>query len=332
MRTDIVYPPKLRHGSHLRVIAPSRSGAILSGETIARATARLTEVGFTVSFGAHWQENDSDYLAASIDARLEDLHSAFADPTVDGILTAIGGHNANQLLQHIDYNLIRKNPKIFCGFSDITTLCNAIFAKTGMATYYGPHFSSWGMQQGLDYTVQAVQDGLLSDKSYDVTPSDTWSDDPWFIDQVHRTFESNTDGNIVLRPGTGEGVLVGGHLSTFLRLSGTPYWPGLTDSIVCIEQSAPFNFRLFDAELQALIQHAEFSKVRGLLIGRFQKDCHVSASQLQLAISSKPELHHIPVLANVNIGHTTPITVLPIGGKCRIDTTTQYSPIVITNH
>ena len=99
-------------------------------------------------------EADPDYMCASRDARVEDLNEAFRDENVKAILTVIGGFNSNQLLDYIDYEAIKNNPKIFCGFSDITALSNAIYAKTGVVTYSGPHYSSFGMLKGFEYSLE----------------------------------------------------------------------------------------------------------------------------------------------------------------------------------
>ncbi len=141
-------PPCLKSGSHIRVIAPSFSMEILSQDTIQYALDRFQQMGFTVSFGKHAFEMNQ-FRSSSIQSRLEDLHEAFADPSVHGIVAAIGGMNANQLLDYIDWDIIKKNPKVFCGYSDITILLNAITVKTGLITYYGPAFSTFG-QKKLD--------------------------------------------------------------------------------------------------------------------------------------------------------------------------------------
>ncbi|MCJ7436116.1 MAG: LD-carboxypeptidase [Anaerolineales bacterium] len=85
--------------------------------------------------------------SSPITSRVADIHAAFADPKVKGILTAIGGYNSNQLLRYLDYDLIRANPQILCVFSDITALGTAIYARTGMISYSGPHFSTFGMER-----------------------------------------------------------------------------------------------------------------------------------------------------------------------------------------
>ena len=149
-----IVPAKLNVGDEVRIIAPSRSFNLLSQETIDIATNRLEELGLKVSFGKNIRnEIDKNYCCASIEDRIEDLHDAFRDKNVKAILTVIGGYNVNQILDYIDYDLIKNNPKIICGFSDITALLNAITAKTGLVTYYGPHYSSFGMKKGFEYTL-----------------------------------------------------------------------------------------------------------------------------------------------------------------------------------
>ena len=148
-----IIPEKLKIGDEIRVIAPSRSMCILSDETIQNAKERIEKLGFIVTFGKNVLHTiGEDYNCASIEDRIEDLHAAFKDQNVKAILSVIGGFNVNQILDYIDYDLIKQNPKIICGFSDITALTNSIYAKTGLVTYSGPHFSSFGMKKGFDYT------------------------------------------------------------------------------------------------------------------------------------------------------------------------------------
>ena len=116
MQRAILKPKPLAPGSHVRVIAPSGSLALISAETRVVANRRFAEMGLTLSFGAHVEEID-EFDSTTVEHRISDLHAAFADPTVDGILTVIGGHNSNQLLPHIDWDLIAANPRVFCGYS-----------------------------------------------------------------------------------------------------------------------------------------------------------------------------------------------------------------------
>ena len=117
-------PAKLKKGDEVRVIAPSRSMVILGEDCKKIATERLEALGLKVTFGKYVMEADSDYLCTSVEHRVEDLNEAFKDKNVKAILTVIGGFNSNQMLDYIDYEAIKENPKIFCGFSDITALSN----------------------------------------------------------------------------------------------------------------------------------------------------------------------------------------------------------------
>ncbi|HEX5564736.1 MAG TPA: LD-carboxypeptidase, partial [Sporosarcina sp.] len=138
----MIIPEKLKRGDEIRIIAPSRSASILSEEGVHAAKGRLENLGFVVSFGKHVFDKDLQ-SSTSIQQRVDDLHEAFADKSVNGILTVIGGFNSNELLPYIDYELIKENPKVFCGYSDITAIGTAISTQTGMVTYSGPHFSSF---------------------------------------------------------------------------------------------------------------------------------------------------------------------------------------------
>lgn len=150
-----IIPNKLKKGDEIRVIAPSRSMTILREDCIKIAVERLEKEGFKVTFGKNVMDCfDKNYVCGSIEKRVKDLEEAFSDKNVKAILTVIGGFNSNQILPYINYDIIKENPKIICGYSDITILLDAIYTKTGLVTYYGPHFSSFGMKKGFEYTLE----------------------------------------------------------------------------------------------------------------------------------------------------------------------------------
>ncbi|MBN1584797.1 LD-carboxypeptidase [Candidatus Uhrbacteria bacterium] len=328
---NITIPKKLdAKGVNVRVIAPVRSLGLISEEGRAEAEKRLAGYGMELSFGKHVEEMD-EFNSSSIDSRIEDLHEAFSDDGVDAILTVIGGYNSNQLLSRIDYSLIERNPKIICGFSDVTALANAINAKTGMVTYVGPHYSTWGMRHGLEHTIEYFLRCCRESSAYNIEPSEEWSDDPWFMDQENREFIKN-DGYWMLNEGHGLGRVVGGHLRCLSSLQGTEYWPGLDDSILFLEDDAEVNPALFDRGLQSLIHQPDFSGVRGILIGRFQKETGMTRELLEKMVATKPELKNIPTVANMDFGHTTPMVTLPIGGTIEIDADNGSAKIRVIEH
>ncbi|MFZ2125863.1 MAG: S66 peptidase family protein [Candidatus Saccharimonadales bacterium] len=312
---------KLQPGDEIRVIAPARSLSILNEETKTIATRRLEGMGFKVTFGRHIAESD-DFNSSSIASRVEDLHEAFADTNVKGILTVIGGFNSNQLLDYIDWELISRNPKVICGFSDITALNNAIYAKTGLVTYSGPHYSSFGQKLYFDYTLDYFKKCCMNNDQFPIYASDNWSDDHWHNNQDDRLLMPNS-GFVVINEGQAEGTLLGGNLCTFNLLQGTPYMPSLENSILFIEDDVIGNhmdFAEFDRNLQSLIHMPEFKGVKGIVIGRFQKASVINDSLLQQIIKSKRELDNMPVISGVDFGHSDPKITFPIGGAVAIDT------------
>ena len=277
-------------------------------------------MGLTVEFAPNTNdENWNIQSTGSVEQRVADIMTAFKDKSVKAIFTVIGGFNSNQILAHLDYDVIKANPKIICGFSDITAVLEAITARTGLQTYYGPHFSSLGMKKGCEYTLDYLQKMLLADAPVEVKPSAEWSDDKWFIDQENREFIKN-EGYWNIHNGSAGGTIVGGNLCTFNLLLGTPYYPQFTkDTILMIEDDAESYPEAFDRNLQALCHQTDFKNVKGIVIGRFQKGSKMSREMLEFIINNKPELKNIPVLANVDYGHTTPIITIPFGGTATMD-------------
>ncbi len=310
-------PDKLHPGDSVRVVSPARSLAVVSPDLRQVALQNLAALRLNVTFSQHVEEEDG-FHSSSIESRVEDLHAAFADPNVHAILTTLGGFNSNQLLAYLDYDLIRANPKILCGYSDITALACAIHACTGLVTYSGPHFSTLGMRQGLDYTLHHFQACLMHAEPFEVLPSLAWSDDAWYKDQEQRRFEPNP-GYQVIQEGQGEGRLVGGNLCTLNLLQGTRFMPSLRDCLLFVEDDEESQPQHFDRDLQSLLHQSDLSGLRGLIIGRFQRASHMQPETLVEIVRTKRELAGIPIIAQADFGHTTPHLTLPIGGTARLE-------------
>ena len=309
-------PAKLNPGDTVCVVSPSTSLVVVEPQTRRIATETLSMLGLQVVFGRNAETLDH-FHSSPIELRIADLHAAFLDPQIKAILTSIGGYNCNQLLRYLDYDLIRQHPKILCGYSDITALGNAIFAKTGLITYSGPHYSTFGMQFGLDYTLEFFRKCLMETAEFTAYPSPAWSDDCWYKDQENRLFIP-TPGYLVIREGQAEGRLVGGNLCTLNLLQGTEYMPSLNDAILMVEDDSESQIEHFDRDLQSLLHLPGFVGVRGLVIGRFQIASHIDDDSLAEVIRNKSELRGLPVIANANFGHCTPHMTFPVGGRGRL--------------
>jgi len=326
-----IYPEKLKSGDEVRIVSPSRSLALLSEETVEIANKRFAELGLKLSFGKHVKEND-EFASSSIESRVNDLHEAFLDKNVKAIITVIGGFNCNQLLTYLDWDLIKNNPKIFCGYSDITALNNAIFAKTGLVSYSGPHYSSFGQELYFDYTLEYFKKCLFSDKDFEIEPSSQWSDDEWYKDQKQRNLIKN-NGFLIINEGKASGTILGANLCTFNLLQGTEYFPKfLDDTVLFLEDDNESLPHTFDRDLQSLIHQPDFKNVKGIVIGRFQKASKMSDDLLVKIIKTKKELNNLPVIANVDFGHTDSKITFPVGGMVEIDTNKTRPLIKIVKH
>ncbi|MBL8008688.1 MAG: LD-carboxypeptidase [Ignavibacteria bacterium] len=311
-------PPKLKSGDGVRVISPARSLAMpwINEELKEKAIQRFNELSLNLSFAEHVNEIN-DFSSSSIQSRVSDLHEAFSDKSIQLVITVIGGFNSNQLLRYLDYELIKANPKILCGYSDITALANAVYAKTGLVTYSGPHFFSFGDKLGFDFTLEYFKKCLFEEKPFEIKPSPKWSDDKWANDQINRNFTKN-DGFWIINEGEAEGKIIGGNQCTLNLLHGTEYMPDIQESILFIEDDYEAHVATIDRDLQSTIHQPGFEKVRAVVFGRFQPATKMTREFLTKIVKSKKELNPLPVIGNVDFGHTTPIITFPIGGTAKL--------------
>ena len=308
-------PPKLNRGDEIRIIAPSSSLARMRADVFDKAVAFLEESGFNVTFSKHCREMDQ-FSSSSVQSRIEDLHDAFADQNVKAVMACIGGFNANQILPFIDYGLISENPKILCGYSDITALLCAVYARTGLVTYHAPHLAALGFLQEREYTYQYLAACVMSEEPVSVRPSEA-------------------AGNYtVIQEGSCESVIAGGNLCTLNLLQGTPYMPDLTDKVLFIEDDnivGDFFPYEFDRNLQSLLQVSGGDTIRGIVFGRFEENCGMSAEMIQAIIRGKIPAD-LPVVFGVDFGHVFPMISFPVGGRVQLSAHTDKVRIQIMEH
>ena len=308
-------PPKLSRGDEIRIIAPSGSLSRVRPDVLDRALAHLEENGFRVTFSRNCREMDR-FSSSSVASRVADLHEAFADPQVRAVMACIGGFNVNQILPHLDYGLIGANPKILCGYSDITALLCAVHARTGLVTYHAPHLAALGFLREREYTHRYLTDCLMGASPVTVRPSEaagSWT---------------------VLQEGTCEGEIVGGNLCTLNLLQGTPYMPEIRDRVLFLEDDNimgdyfPYEF---DRNLQSLLQVSGGDSVRGIVFGRFEESCGMTVETIRAIIAGKvsPE---IPVIFGADFGHVFPMFSFPVGGRVRLCARGDRAEIVVTEH
>lgn len=337
-----IIPQKLKKGDQIRIVAPLISLSILSDADCKKSKEVLEGLGLTVTFGKHVQEMDS-LMTSSVKSRVEDLHDAFADPEVKAIFSAIGGPASNDILEAVDYELIKKNPKILCGYSGLTSLQNAIYHKTGLVSYSGPMFNSLAVTFGTEYVVEYMKKAFFEGESsgdFQVKPSKNWSEDLFDFGGGKLTAKTDLEapkknaGPVAIRPGKASGRILGGNLCTFMLLLGTKFMPDFDDSIIFIEEFklSPYDPQFFNRAIQQLHDAGAFKKAKGLVIGRFQEGFGMSREMLEHILFEKVGLKDIPVISGVDIGHTDPFFTFPIGGQCRIEASDAGCKIELTEY
>lgn len=309
-------PKKLKIGSMIRVIAPSNSMAIDDEPLIAAAMERVKSLGLRVSLGKHVMERDA-FDSSSIESRLFDLHEAFADKSVDGVWCDEGGFNSNQLIEHIDWNLIKKNPKFFCGYSDTTVLNNAFLKKAGLVTYSGPLFITMALKNYYEYNVEYFKKCVMESGPYEIVPSEMWQDDDIDAEKEEIDLMKNA-GPQIINPGEVEGTIIGGNLSSIGLLQGTEFMPPLNGSILFIEDDFEWQGWHFDRCLQGLVQLPEFKGVKAVVWGRFEPPSKIDEAMIRQMIRTKPQLNRLPNVVNFDFGHSNPKFTFPVGGRARL--------------
>lgn len=291
-------PTKLKKGDTIGVIAPSNYIEKDDLEYINASIALMEASEFKVKFGKYVFEDTLGY-GTSPEKRAADINWAFKDDEVKAIMCVKGGEDSNTTLDYIDYEMIKKHPKIICGFSDNTSILNAIHEKTGLVTYHGPTFkslTSW--ETGYAYK------------------------------QFIKTFAENTESLIMGEPedeyttiqaGQATGELVGGNLSLFTKLVCGKYAVNLQDKILFLEElgfeAAP---EMVNSNIYYLKQNGVFDKIAGLWIGNYEHPSKIGLEKI--IINAIGDEYKFPIIKSDNFGHIDKKIIIPIGTKAEINT------------
>ena len=251
----------------------------------------------------------------------------FVDPDIRAIIAAIGGDHSSQLLPHLDFDLIRKHPKIFMGFSDITVLNVAIWQQTKLVTFNGPAIlTDFGEYPRIfDYTKTSFLETVAST----VTPgvikeAPAWTEEflDWKLKQdLFRPRQMRpSPGWNWLKPGYGEGPLVGGCLESLQHIKKTPFWPNWQDAIFFFETSelTPSPEQI-DEILQDYEREGVFDQISGLIVGRAIYYSNAQKARLNDVIIERTRNFEFPIVTDMDFGHTAPQFTVPIGCRARID-------------
>ena len=319
---DLVKPKRLIEGDNLLIVAPASSIKGTLEASIKRGIKNLENIGFNVEIHPSCS---GEYKGTSGPPRKRArvLMDSFKDDSVDGIMCYWGGWNSNDILDFLDWDLIRANPKVFLGYSDITFLNTALFEQAGLVNFQGPAFITFAHDFLMQWEVNVFKDVLMKPHStYQLKASPSYIDDPlYYMHPEKQVEEKSNSGWRIIKNGEERGRLIGGHIGTLLALAGTKYWPGFEEKILFIEEDEGGNPKNLRRLFRQLDQIGVLEEINGLLIGRIPE---VSGIKEDLWVGSLVEdiieSFDYPIIADMDFGHTNPIATLPIGIMSEIST------------
>lgn len=283
---------KIQAGDKVAVIAPCAQ--IGDRSKIEAAVQYLKNLGLVPVFGQHLLAVNR-YMAGTDEQRAADINTAFADPEIKAVFCVRAAAGGTRVLPHIDYALVKQNPKPFVGFCDNTVIQLALWQKSGLVSYDG-FVMTYDFKNGvLDPLIKEYLEKLLNHELFDVVSGKT------------------------LRGGKARGKLLCSNLTSLTRMAGTPYFPDLQDKILLLEDVHEKIYRI-DLMLQQIKQQPHFDKLKGVIFGQFS-DAESDAEDGTLADCLQDFLQgtNIPAVEDFNFGHTVSRYVLPIGADVELD-------------
>lgn len=264
--------------------------------------------------------------------RAKDFMDAFKDKSIKAIISAIGGDDTIRLLPYIDFEVIKNNPKIFTGFSD-TTANHLMMYKAGVTSFYGPcllcDFSQYVSM--YDYTIDAIKNILFdANPNYEIKKCAYWTNEfiPWDeknIDKEKKKLPDEKGYEILQGKGNVQGRLLGGCFEVLDMVNGTKLWPSLDEwknKILFIETSEekpiPTSVKYFLRNMQA---QGIFDVITGIIVGKPQGEVHYEEYKevFQQVVGIEANRPDLPIIYNVNFGHSEPIGIIPYGTLCELD-------------
>ncbi|MDP4039960.1 MAG: LD-carboxypeptidase [Candidatus Pacearchaeota archaeon] len=326
----LIKPSKLKKGDTIAFIAPASGLAALTLHRLKKGKEFFEELGYKVKIFPTAKKN-SGISSDTAEYRAKDIMNAFKDKKIKIIITTIGGNTSHQTLEYLNFETIKKNPKILCGYSDITSLHLALYSQTGLVSFYGPAvITQFGETPKPDEFTTNHFFKAVTNTIGEIKPSKQWSDDKsidWInkddLTKKRRYIKNN--GYEWLKEGKAKGRIIGGCLPVILHLSGTKYWPDFKNKILLLETPEGEDFRKgeslanVDSALGNLRNLEVFKQIKGIVFGRGFGYTEKQIKQLKKIILYNTRDYSFPILYNVNTGHTDPIITIPLGVETEID-------------
>lgn len=315
---------KLQKGDKIGLFTPSSPASVTAKVRYERGKAFLEAKVFEiveVSLTGHLD----GYRSGTPKARAQELNELIYDPSIKMIMSMIGGTNSNSILPYIDYEAFRKNPKFLVGYSDATAVLLAMYAKTGIPTYYGPALvPSFGEFEPLVHDTYRFFEAYFCENPqlpYEIPMAEVWSDEPknWLEKTQEKTlFPNKWHG---LNEGRIEGRLIGGNNNAMYGFIGTEFFPTIQDGDILLIEDSMKNASVVEKNFAMLKLHGVFEKVSSIILGKHERfDDQGTGKQPIDLLLEQLDGKSIPIISDVDICHTHPMHPIAIGKKVRVDT------------
>ncbi len=287
-----------------------------------RGKAYLESKGFEIVDGSLWGKQDF-YRSGTIRQRAEEFNQLLYREDISILMAAIGGMNTNSILPYIDYAYLKSHPKVIVGYSDTTALLLAVYAKTGLTTFYGPALaSSFGEFPPLvDQTFANFQDIILNTAvPYSYTIPEAWTDE--FIDWASQDRAKTVYDNdwLCISGGSCTGRLMGGNLNTIEGIFGTEYMPEILPGDILLMEDSLLDAATIERSFSLMKLAGVFDKIGGILLGKHEKFNDYGTGrkpyEILLEVLGEPKF---PILADFDCCHTHPMLTMPIGATIKLD-------------
>jgi len=307
LTNSLIKPKRLKKGDTVGVITP---GSALIGDAEQRTMSNLKSFGFKVIKSTNFNKR-TGFIAGSDEERVDDIHEMFTNPDIDAIVCARGGYGTARILSMLDYDLIKSNPKVFIGFSDITALLYAIYERTGLVCYHGPVGSS----KFTEFTTSSLKNVLMDNTTKELRRPKEWEG------KSAESYQYKTWND-----GKASGGLIGGNLSIVCSLLGTPYDVTFEGKILFLEEVGESLYRV-DRMLTQLLNSGKLDQCSGIVLGVFSSceaksggvddDDYVTLSKV---LNDRLESLSIPIMYGMPIGHIDDNATIPVGVQAQMDT------------
>ncbi|MGE7909229.1 S66 family peptidase [Lysinibacillus xylanilyticus] len=312
---------------NIGIFSPSSPATVNATSRYKRAKAFLEQKNINLIEGSLTGKADI-YRSGTPKERAEELNELLRDPNVHIIMSTIGGTNSNSILPYIDYEAFRSNPKIVVGYSDATAILLALYAKTGITTYYGPALvPSFGEFEPLvNDTYRFFENYFFKSQEspYELPMPTYWSDEP--VNWLEKTVEKKLYKNewVTVQEGVAEGRLIGGNVNAMYGFIGTSYFPKINIGDILLIEDCAKNTAIIEKNFAMLKLHGVFEKIGGIILGKHEcyDDLETGRKPYEVLLEQLDGID-IPILAEFDICHTHPMHPIAIGKQVRLDATAQ---------